>query len=134
MLEERRVLASLSFSDLRIIDQAEGPNEPIVVNTYDLDNDGDQDVLAGFQDGSVGWFANDGTGRLSELNLIGQGTFAASWISVGDMDADGDNDVLVTQDNGLHAMIYQNQGDQIFSSFSSRNSSRTTTKSLLSDY
>jgi len=70
----------------------------------DLDGDGDEDVLVGIDNGEIKYFRNDGD---SFIKLKGNDNpfkgVKLDWDAepaVGDLDGDGDEDVLVGIDNG----------------------------------
>ena len=69
------------------------------IDTVDIDNDGDIDVLAvGAQtfDGGVAWFENlDGQGNFGVIQFIDQPTPSARSVHATDLDGDGDQDVIV---------------------------------------
>ena len=60
----------------------------------DLDNDGDLDLL---NSGSnhVGWFSNNGDGTFSDRQTIATDVIIAVYTTAGDLDGDGDLDIVV---------------------------------------
>ena len=86
------------------------------VALVDLDNDGDQDIVAtGAATGQIGLFANDGTGQFTD-RTAGSGlpsVAKASGLVAGDYDGDGDLDLFVTR--WLQpAMLFRNEGGLLF--------------------
>ncbi|MCA9212626.1 MAG: VCBS repeat-containing protein [Planctomycetales bacterium] len=71
-------------------------NGAIKVDTADVDGDGDQDVLvAASLDSSVGWHENlDGLGTFGPYVRLPGFALAAEWITSGDLDGDGDLDLM----------------------------------------
>ncbi|MFC1758606.1 FG-GAP repeat domain-containing protein, partial [Planctomycetota bacterium] len=71
-------------------------NGAINVKTADVDGDGDQDVLsAAALDATVGWYENlDGKGNFGPYQQLPGFVLAAEWISAGDIDGDGDTDLM----------------------------------------
>lgn len=69
------------------------------VDTADVDNDGDQDILAtipDFTDGGLLWFENlDGQGNFNTGTFIDQPTPSARSVHATDVDGDGDMDVIL---------------------------------------
>jgi hypothetical protein len=81
----------------------------------DLDGDGDLDALLGALDGNAHFFANTGTANgpafaaaaLNSFGLEDVGSFASP--AIGDLDGDGDLDVLVGEDYGS-LVFFDNTG------------------------
>ncbi|HEM61167.1 MAG TPA: VCBS repeat-containing protein, partial [Chloroflexi bacterium] len=80
----------------------------------DLDNDGDLDIVSGSSVGEdyelIVW-ENDGT-PFSELwtpNDVGLLSYSVQWVAVGDLDNNGDLDI-VSGDSGGRLTVWQNDG------------------------
>jgi hypothetical protein len=73
---------------------ADCPNN---VWSADIDGDGDQDVLSSSKcDGKVAWYENiDGNGTFGEQNVIVESSKYPTSFKTGDIDGDGDIDVVV---------------------------------------
>ena len=74
-----------------------------LVRTADFDEDGDQDILAALtvsstDDGSIGWYENEGAGSFGSLKTIS--TSGATSIEIADLDGDGDLDVVSNTETG----------------------------------
>ncbi|MFM2164072.1 MAG: hypothetical protein RL325_509 [Planctomycetota bacterium] len=86
------------------------------VALVDLDNDGDQDIVAtGASSAQIALFANDGTGHF--INRTAQSGLPAlskvSGVAAGDYDGDGDLDLFFTR--WLQpAVLYRNEGGLLF--------------------
>jgi hypothetical protein len=88
------------FGEIQIIDtniDSEAPNLSFV----DLDNDGDNDIMAILlQDNGLYydmvWYENDGTANFSEKKIIGECYWISSIICTADLDNDGDNDIITS--------------------------------------
>ena len=96
-LEERALLSTVGFADHEIVKA--DLDRPRSVYAADLDGDGDDDVLsASSDDGPIVWYENtDGTGTFGNRREIdARPTALASTYAVaaGDLDGDGDVDVL----------------------------------------
>ncbi|MDD3626185.1 MAG: FG-GAP-like repeat-containing protein [bacterium] len=86
----------------------------------DLDNDGDLDlILSGFtgSSGITKIYANDGSAAFSEINPGSLTALRMSSLVLGDIDNDGDLDVITCGYNGSSAItqIFQNNGSGSFS-------------------
>jgi hypothetical protein len=80
----------------------------------DVDGDGDMDVVLGINGGYVRVFRNNGFGEFTEATLSDPGAaaevnFAVSSIVLGDLDRDGDLDIVAARDN-VDTRIYFNEG------------------------
>ena len=88
----------------------------IKVLTADLDGDGDLDVLSiSTQDNKFAWYENMGDGLFGPQQIISIGnTNGLQGISVGDLDGDGDLDVVVASLAGPGVAWYENLGNGSF--------------------
>ena len=94
--------------------------------TADVDGDGDTDLLsASWDDDRIAWFENDGQQRFtlhnvnspdpdSLSNSINGNADGAEFVSVADVDRDGDLDVLSASWNDSKINWYENDGNQSF--------------------
>ena len=73
------------------------------LETADIDGDGDADVLSAWNSQDhVSWFANDdGAGDFGDANMVAMSDLKDIGHQVLDMDADGDQDVLIVSSNGF---------------------------------
>ncbi len=93
-----------------------GPSGAWGVSAFDLDNDGDKDVLRTQRDnGDVDWFENDGNGGFSE-HVIEPGYGEAWSVVAGDVDGDGDLDVAAAGFAPNKISLWLNGGGGSFSS------------------
>lgn len=89
------------------------------VELADVDGDGDTDVVGAsfsFLDPKVSWFKNDGTGEFVEQVPVAEGVGRAWSIDAGDIDGDGDLDVVVSSYRGGagEALKVVNEGGGVF--------------------
>lgn len=84
------------------------------VYTSDLDGDGDLDILgASTWDDTVAWFENtDGLGLFGPKQVISNTVERAWFVHAGDLDGDGDNDVLAVSYWDLQLIWYENTDGQ----------------------
>ncbi len=78
----------------------------------DLDNDGDLDLIVGYQDGILRYFVNNGSITTPVFayvtNILDIGDFSSP--DLGDLDGDGDLDMVVGRSNDPILYYYQNTG------------------------
>ena len=67
----------------------------------DLDMDGDMDVLVGMYSGTLAWYQNNGSGVFAK-NILSTDVIGP-WLTIGDLDGDGRNDIIATPDGGTAA-------------------------------
>ncbi len=86
-----------------------GEGQASTVFAIDLDNDGDTDVLAGYQDtDEVVWYENDGL--TFTRNVIAINANAVKSVVAGDLDGDGDIDVASVSYIDDKVAWYENDG------------------------
>lgn len=101
-----------TFSSSKIISQTvDFPNNVI---TADLDNDGDADVISTSEyDNSCAWYENiDGLGNFGVSQVISAETEGIEWITVGDIDKDGDLDIVSASKQDNKIAWYENLFDE----------------------
>jgi hypothetical protein len=99
-----------TFGSLQAIGNA--LDKPNSVAAYDLDNDGDLDVLArAIFDDRLFWFENDGNGNFSSSITIATGLADGFLAEAADLDNDGDLDVYAGSNQ---LVIYDNDGNGNF--------------------
>ncbi|MEK6795111.1 MAG: VCBS repeat-containing protein [Spirochaetota bacterium] len=85
----------------------------------DIDGDGDLDLVLTGNNGVINIgkiYRNNGSGSFSEINAGSLATVRDSSIALGDLDADGDLDLILTGFGATHvAKIYRNNGSGQFS-------------------
>ncbi|HNS20980.1 MAG TPA: FG-GAP-like repeat-containing protein [Sedimentisphaerales bacterium] len=85
-------------------------NGPTSVYAADLDGDGDLDVLsASSEDDKIAWYANDGSGRFGDQQVISTDAWVARCVYAADLDGDGDLDVLSASENDDKIAWYENE-------------------------
>lgn len=90
------------------------------ISAADLDGDGFLDVIAtarntaGNNEGDVVWYRNDGLGNFGEPNLLSLLNYAEV-VSTGDIDRDGDIDVIATSTAMGKIIWFENDGSGNFS-------------------
>ena len=80
------------------------------VYAFDIDNDGDQDVLSASQgDSKIAWYENtDGNGTFGVQRIITASAEGACSVYACDIDSDGDDDVLSASQNDNKIAWYEN--------------------------
>jgi hypothetical protein len=109
-LEARLCLAEVEFDSHNV---TTGFDKASDVYTADLDGDGDLDALvaSSYFGPNVAWFPNsDGKGRFGSARNITSTAYGALSVEAGDLDGDGDLDVLSASYYGDHDKVawYQN--------------------------
>ncbi len=76
----------------------------------DIDGDGDLDLALGNRNGAVVLYRNDGTGTFADVSatLLPGGTFACTALAFGDLDNDGDLDLLLANQNRQSQLLVNN--------------------------
>lgn len=87
---------------------------PTGIAVADLDGDGDLDAVStSHNDNKVAWYENtDGQGTFGAEQLISTSVTQASRIQVGDIDGDGDTDLVVTSYNNNIFFWFENTDGQ----------------------
>ena len=84
------------------------PGITFSVHAADVDDDGDQDLIFGDQNGrNVIQYNLDGTGRSFQEFLLGPALVDARAIDTADLDHDGDLDILLADDNDSNIFLLQ---------------------------
>jgi VCBS repeat protein/type IX secretion system substrate protein len=87
------------------------------VKAFDLDGDGDIDILsASRNDGKIAWYENLGGGSFSNQQIITINTSFTRSVYAADLDGDGDLDVLSASSGDNKIAWYKNLGGGVFSS------------------
>ena len=82
---------------------------------YDLDGDGDLDILvASEDDNKISWYANNGEGKFGVQRIITTIAFDANIALSSDLDGDGDLDVFSTSTVGDKISWFANDGSGVF--------------------
>jgi hypothetical protein len=91
---------------------AGGTNGVVSVHAADLDGDGDLDVLsASVNDDKIAWYENDGGSPPAFTeHVISTSTDGATAVYAGDLDGDGQNDVVSASANDNRILWFQNDG------------------------
>ncbi|WP_026449934.1 FG-GAP-like repeat-containing protein [Aequorivita capsosiphonis] len=81
------------------------------VQGFDVDNDGDNDIVSASQsDNKIAWYENlDGTGTFSEARIITTNALEARSVFGADIDNDGDLDVISASFNDDKIAWYENK-------------------------
>ena len=85
----------------------------------DTDGDGDMDLLASSYHGGIAYWINDGTGHFADAMLTrihpAPNTFVSLGVNIGDLDGDGDIDLVVSRGyTRAPPIIYLNDGSGSF--------------------
>ena len=102
------VISQVTFSDELILSSS--AREAMFVYAADLDNDGDQDIIAASMgNNSVSWFENtDGNGTFSAEKVISAGEQGISSAISADLDGDNDMDIVTSAYLGDRISWYKN--------------------------
>ncbi len=84
----------------------------------DVDKDGDLDAVStSSSDFKVSWFENlDGLGSFAAEQIISDSANGSQYTDVGDLDGDGDNDVVGVSNNDDELVLYFNGGNETYTS------------------
>ena len=107
-------LGNFSFGPGRVVTTtARAANYVLAV---DIDKDGDIDlVLAAGNDNQVLYYPNlDGKGTFGDGIVVGEDTFRPAAIDAGDLDGDGDEDIVLITSFGESVSVFRNHGDGSF--------------------
>lgn len=87
------------------------------VSVVDLDQDGDLDILGATLSGGIYWWRNDGGGTFAPMTIrtgSSTATGSRSWVVGGDIDKDGDIDVIGTAALDNEVAWWENDGAEHF--------------------
>jgi len=106
-----------TFSPEKVIStNATGPTD---IHAADLNGDGRLDVLSASSDdpstGKIAWYENEGGGSFRAQSVISTNHMQPRSVEAADLDADGDQDVLVASDQDNKVVWYENDGTGAFS-------------------
>lgn len=81
---------------------------PRIIETADLDGDGDEDLIVGSNDLKLVWYENeDGKGSFGNQQSIAEVTYNVISLQAADIDGDGDKDLLTH--TGIDVVWYENE-------------------------
>ncbi|MDB4780253.1 VCBS repeat-containing protein [Planctomycetota bacterium] len=84
---------------------------PWSLEDADLDLDGDLDLVVGARgQGSIFWYANDGTGRFGEQRTVTTAAEGVFSIVAFDADGDGDDEIVAAESVSDSVVLYLNDG------------------------
>ena len=97
------------------IDITKFPAGPVDVKSFDLDGDGNNDIIcASERDNKISWYKNLGSGNFSTQQIISSNTNNVKHIDVADIDGDGDLDIVSGAHQSPAIVWYENIGNGIF--------------------
>ena len=90
--------------------------DPSETSSADLDGDGDLDLLAVYNNSSIGisWFEQTAPGTLSSIKVISTAGGRAKYVTAADLDGDGDMDVLASYYFPDRVVWHENLGEGNF--------------------
>jgi hypothetical protein len=105
-----------TFSGLKLI--TSDTDNTRSVQVADVDGDGDLDVLsASRNDNTIAWYENtDGEGTFGSQQVITSAAGTPNWVAVGDVDLDGEIDVLWAGSGAIDVAWHPNLGAGSFGS------------------
>ena len=85
---------------------------PRCLSAGDVDDDGDQDIVVGFQSGDhrIGILHNDGAGDFGSAQLLALVPGRADAVKAIDLDLDDDLDIVIAQAGGDEIVVLENEG------------------------
>ena len=98
------------FRNVESFETCESPYTPLVA---DVDRDGRDDVVYSCSNRGVRWYRNAGGMRMVEAGFLAEGA-RNPWISMGDIDADGDDELVVTSEIGRHLLVLERDAQGLF--------------------
>lgn len=98
------------FQSVGGFEACNGPYTPLVA---DVDRDGRADVVYACSNQGVRWYRNAGEGRMVEAGFLAE-DMRNPWISMGDVDADGVDELVVTSEIGRHLVVLERDAQGMF--------------------
>jgi len=105
------------------------------IRAVDMDQDGDMDLVTGsvyFATGELSWWENDGNQNFTEIK-IAHDSDNFWYVEVGDMDVDGDIDIVTARDDeyvNCRLTVWENDGNQGFTPLDILNNGNSVFHSL----
>lgn len=103
-----------NLSTPKVIIENEG-NQYAHLTLADLDGDNSVDVISAYRSNELFWHKNDGKGNFSSHNLSSPQIQGAISFKGGDVDADGDNDLVVASFDDHKISLFKNVQKGVFS-------------------
>lgn len=117
------IYGQISFQDHVITDEFKSSIQPSTAKTWDIDNDGDLDIIASFLvSDKIVWYENDGQGNFGYQNIIDT-VDSVQAIFPADIDGDGLIDIVGINDptNGSLDIVFWYKNMDGLGTFSSQN-------------
>jgi hypothetical protein len=96
--------ADPSFTSGQVLDATANPPNPDFVIVADVDDDSALDIVLGSSEtNEVVWYENNGSGTFGNAQVIVGSLNRPRFIAVGDVNGDGDSDILVSDGNSFDA-------------------------------
>ncbi len=89
-----------------------GTHSNYCIKLFDLDNDGNMDIINSGMDGDIIWHKNNGILEF-EMTWLIETNNQINNISIIDIDNDGDNDIIAGSYNNI--FLFENEGNETFS-------------------